>query len=919
MKEKYPGFPKWQEHAEENQTDEDIRKLYEKRGNANVAYSYITGFGGLIDIDFDWPIAYHAVVREFGERMNTFTIRTPNGGFRCLYITDDPYSMLDYKSKPPHVEIHGDKGKHQVIVHGQALNEQGILGNYEVINDAEIRHDNEIIEDMVKFLGEINLELNFLEYNCIANNLKGKKIHLTHEERTNIAMLFVANGVDFELAVDFFRICTDFDEEITRQHLTYMYDKDFKHPTCETLKKNFNCSEDGCKRCIRKSSTVSTVKTVKMDKNSQDESTLPTKIVDEITSKCTLFTDERDVAYVRFSAKGHTETLKVKSRQFSNQIYKIARELNNNNIPSTETVNSAINYLEAVAFHESKKELSNRVARKEDDIWYDLSNEQWQAIKINLEGWIKVSNPPSIFRREIHQLPQVEPVAGGDPWKFFDFVNISDDKKLLVLVYIVCCMIPGIPHPVLIVHGSPGSGKSLTMEFIRQIIDPSLIPRLTVPKGDKDLVQNFDHHYATFFDNLDTIPGWLSDKICRAVTGENSEYRALYTNDEPILRSFRRCVAINGVNIAATRTDLLDRSILLKLNRIPNEKRQGEEFLRKEFQKALPEIFGGILDVIVKAMQIYPNVELKNLPRMADFAKWGYAVAEALGYNGEDFIEAYAEDEEERLMESAENNPLALAVMGFIEEHNECYETPGSLLEKLNIWAETENLDINSKLWPKSPVWLSRRLNEIEALLADSGIYYINIKEGKQRTIRLAKVRRKNTDDTDVLSSNESKLPYSKKEPPPSSNFTTVNERENDGNFDSKNHYESPESKKDVIAVESVKDPLSYNDAISASATSAPVEAATDHVAPAPNAAVADPERIWKRVLKSAAEILADKAEKGIYPILFRAKLGDMINEDEEDVLLDFEVKLIDKGWIRQDLKSRIIKPTKKLLRNFGG
>ena len=56
-----------------------------------------------------------------------------------------------------------------------------------------------------------------------------------------------------------------------------------------------------------------------------------------------------------------------------------------------------------------------------------------------------------------------------------------------------------------------------------------------------------------------------------------------------------------------------------------------------------------------------------------------------------------------------------------------------------------------------------------------------------------------------------------------------------------------------------------------------------------------------------------------MYTIPFRAKLGDMINEDEDNVLLDFEAKLIDKGWIRQDSKSRIIKPTKKLLRNFSG
>ena len=65
----------------------------------------------------------------------------------------------------------------------------------------------------------------------------------------------------------------------------------------------------------------------------------------------------------------------------------------------------------------------------------------------------------------------------------------------------------------------------MTMEFTRDIIDPSHTPRLKMPKGDKEIVQVFDHHYATHFDNLDMLPNWFSDIVCRAVTGEGSEFR----------------------------------------------------------------------------------------------------------------------------------------------------------------------------------------------------------------------------------------------------------------------------------------------------------------------------------------------------------------------------------------------------------
>ena len=35
------------------------------------------------------------------------------------------------------------------------------------------------------------------------------------------------------------------------------------------------------------------------------------------------------------------------------------------------------------------------------------------------------------------------------------------------------------------------------------------------------------------------------------------------------------------------------------------------------------------MDTLVKAMEIFPIVHLEKLPRMADFTRWGYAIAES--------------------------------------------------------------------------------------------------------------------------------------------------------------------------------------------------------------------------------------------------------------------------------------------------
>lgn len=71
------------------------------------------------------------------------------------------------------------------------------------------------------------------------------------------------------------------------------------------------------------------------------------------------------------------------------------------------------------------------------------------------------------------------------------------------------------------------------------------------------------------------------------------------------------------------------------------------------------------------------------------------------------------------------------------------------------------------------------------------------------------------------------------------------------------------------------------------------------------------------REIKAAYEILKSSPKSGMYTIIFRDQLGNIIKEDEDNILLDIEEKLIIDGWIFQDLKSRLLTPTKKLLNNY--
>jgi hypothetical protein len=72
--------------------------------------------------------------------------------------------------------------------------------------------------------------------------------------------------------------------------------------------------------------------------------------------------------------------------------------------------------------------------------------------------------------------------------------------------------------------------------------------------------------------------------------------------------------------------------------RIPRDKRKLETEILSEFEQIKPKVLGYIFDVLTRALQIRPNLRLNDLPRMADFALWGEAISQAMGYDPLEFL-----------------------------------------------------------------------------------------------------------------------------------------------------------------------------------------------------------------------------------------------------------------------------------------
>lgn len=440
---------------------------------------------------------------------------------------------------------------------------------------------------------------------------------------------------------------------------------------------------------------------------------------------CELFHDQFKEPYAHILVEDHWENHKVKNKQFTQWLSRLLWKKTGKAANPT-ALQSALSVIKGKACFECKQyNLDTRVVVRDSVIWYDLANDKWQAVKINDEGWAVVSNPPILFCRYTHQKPQVIPMPASieDIQKSLNFLNLAkSDYNTLLLVYLVSCFIPDISHPIPIVSGPQGSAKSTFARILSKLIDPSLTGVGGIPADQNEVIRQLSHHWCRIFDNVTSISATNSDLFCRAVTGETFSKRELYSDDDDVIFSFQHCIGLNGINNCGQKPDLLERSLAFRLEPISKQLRKSEANLWSNFEKEKPKIMGSIFTILSRAMKIRPNIELTELPRMADFTLWGCAITQAMELDQNKFLAAYNSNLNDQNEEAIQENPVALAILYFMENQIEWKNTASELLGELNKVADNEKLNIKDRSWPKSPGSLSRKINEVKTNLLQKGI-----------------------------------------------------------------------------------------------------------------------------------------------------------------------------------------------------
>jgi hypothetical protein len=152
------------------------------------------------------------------------------------------------------------------------------------------------------------------------------------------------------------------------------------------------------------------------------------------------------------------------------------------------------------------------------------------------------------------------------------------------------------------------------------LVDPSPVQVRKAPRDADAWITAASGSWVVALDNLSDISDWLSDILCRAVTGDGDVRRQLYTDGGLAIWSFRRCPMLTGIDLGAVRGDLADRLLPFDLHVIPDRDCMQERDLWPKWERLHPQILGAVLDLVASVIRVLPSVRLESPPRMADFA-----------------------------------------------------------------------------------------------------------------------------------------------------------------------------------------------------------------------------------------------------------------------------------------------------------
>jgi hypothetical protein len=381
--------------------------------------------------------------------------------------------------------------------------------------------------------------------------------------------------------------------------------------------------------------------------------------------------------------------------------------------------------------------IHQRVAPTAEGIRLDLADPEKTFVDISPSGWVvkRGETDGPVFRRTKSTGALPIPQA-GDLRGLWQLVNVAEPHRGEVLGWLVATLFPEVAQPILLLRGEQGTGKTTAAKMLVDLVDPGQGRLASPPRSERDWAVAASGRSVIGLDNLSVIPPWLSDVFCRAVTGDSSMTRALFTDSDLSILTFRVAMVITSIDAGSLRGDLADRLLPIELERFDDgpKKRRSEVELFNQFHASLPRLLGALLTLTSAALKSLPTVAEPDggLPRMADFAR---VLAACDIVSGEESFGAYQASTKDLESDVLEGDPLAAALIKLVEYEGHWEGTATQLLSNLAL--EMDFTPEIRRTWPNSAGALSGRLTRMAPALREYGIEYENKKCNGQRRVTL--------------------------------------------------------------------------------------------------------------------------------------------------------------------------------------
>ncbi len=449
-----------------------------------------------------------------------------------------------------------------------------------------------------------------------------------------------------------------------------------------------------------------------------------------------LWHDAERTAYATVPVDGHRENHEILSHAFKGWLRWRAYETTGIS-PSGQVIEDACRVAEALALNRGPCHATwRRVAEHDGRIYLDLGCRRRRSVEIGADGWEIVDTVPVKFLRSRGMAALPEPEEGELIETLREFINVESEADFrLLLAWLAAALRPAGPFPILVLVGQQGTSKSTIARICRLLVDPNASPIRSLPADERDLFVGASNSWQLAYDNISSIPIWLSDAFCRLSTGGGFALRQLHTDKDEMIFAARRPILVNGIGDLASRPDLADRAISLLLPPLPEGGRRPEREFWAAFEAKRPAILGALLDAVVAGLRRLPEIRIDNGPRMFDFAEWGEACSAGFGWEPGEFLAAYAENQREVVAGAADASPLVpvieslLGLGGFGLEGFE--GTAGELLVKLR--GQASEITQRGKWFPQNPAQMGTRLRRDTPLLKSRGILVEHHKAGRRK------------------------------------------------------------------------------------------------------------------------------------------------------------------------------------------